>query len=564
MLDTVILGGLLVDGTGNPQFRADIGIKDGRIVRIGTDIEEGARTIDADGMVVTPGFIDVHTHYDAQVMWDPGVTPSSLHGVTTVIGGNCGFTIAPVSDESRDYVMQMLASVEGMPVESLRVSLDWTWHSFSDWLAQLDGRLAINTGFSVGHSTVRRLVMGDDFRRPATDAEIRQMERHVDASLEAGAIGFSSSWGEAHSDHLGCPVPSRFAESAELIRLSARLQGYPGTMLEFIPTVEHIFPDDAIELMADMSAAAGRPLNWNVLSVGGGADGAAIERRLSSADRAAAKGGKVVALTMPMPSEMRLNLRSTIAFNWLPVWPDVLALEFDECVAALVDPSTRAQLAAAIVGKESRTFLNFAPMAIDSVNDRSLQSLVGRTVGDVATERGCTPLDAFLDIAVEDDLNACFTTPPGGTDAASWGERASIWKDPRTLVGASDAGAHLDMIATFGYFTDLVGPSVRDRNLLSLEDAVHLITDAPARLYGLRDRGRIAEGWMADIAVFDPDTVGCGNVTMRTDMPGGYSRLYSEPRGIAHLFVNGDEVLTDGELTNARPGTVLRNGRDTE
>jgi N-acyl-D-aspartate/D-glutamate deacylase len=563
MLDAAIRGGSIVDGTGAPASRADIGISGGRITSIGPDVPLARQTFNADGLVVAPGFIDIHTHYDAQAMWDRSLTPSSLHGATTVIGGNCGFTIAPVNASSREYVMHMLACVEGMPVESLEASLTWGWESFGEWLEQLDGRLALNTGFSVGHSTVRHLVMGEDWRRAASDDEIGEMERHIDASLDAGALGFSSSWGEAHRDHLGNPVPSRFADPEELIRLSARLRDRAGTTLEFIPSLEPVFSERAVDVMIEMALAAGRPLNWNVLLVGAGADEEAIKHRLSVSDMAAERGATVIALTLPVPLGLRLNLITSIAYNATPGWAEILALPMEQRLRALSADSTRARMAAGMLGMEDRIHLNFGPMTIESVANPELFSLKGRTVGDVAAERGRTPMDTFLDIAVSDKLRTCFATPLAGDDDESWKRRAELWRDPRAVIGASDAGAHLDMIATFGYFTDLVGPSVRDRGLLSLEEAVHLITDVPARLYGLHDRGRIATGGCADLVVFDPESVGSDDVVLRNDMPGGESRLYGEANGIEHVFVNGVEILSGRELTGNTPGTVLRSGRDT-
>jgi N-acyl-D-aspartate/D-glutamate deacylase len=563
MIDTKIVGGTLADGTGGPLRRADIGIHEGRIVSIGDDPGPATTVIDATGHVVAPGFIDMHTHYDAQVMWDPAVTPSCFHGVTTVIGGNCGFTIAPVSADSRDYVMRMLACVEGMPVESLEEGLDWSWSSFGEWLDQIDGRLALNTAFSVGHSTVRRMVLGEDFRRPSTEAELVEMERLIDEALDAGAIGFSSSWGESHTDHTGQPVPSRHAEASELVRLSARLRDRPGTMLEFIPTVQPMFPDSAIDLMVDMSVTAGRPLNWNVVTVGVGSDRAVIERRLSASDRAAEKGGKIIALTVPIPTQFRLSLATTIIYNSLPGWPEVLSLPLPERIAALRDPEVRKTLAAAVEGKSDRTFMNFAAMGVEHVTSPELSDLVGRNLGEIADERGVDPFTVFLDIAVADDLQTTFITV-NSDDPASWAWRAELWADPRTMVGASDAGAHLDMMATFGYMTDFVGPTVRDRGLLPLEEAVRLVTDVPARTYGLAGRGRVEEGWVADLVVFDPATVGTGTVVTKPDMPGGQARLYAEATGIEHVLVNGVEIVRQGELTDARPGAVLRGGRDTE
>ena len=563
MLDCVIRGGTVVDGTGAPGVAADVGIRDGRVVAVGRITEGARRSVDAAGRVVAPGFIDVHTHYDAQIMWDPTLSPSSLHGVTTVLGGNCGFTIAPVDPSSADYVMRMLACVEGMPIASLQAALQFRWRSFGEWLSNIDGRVALNAGFLVGHSTIRRLVMGEDWRQAATGEQIDAMARHVEESVRAGALGFSSSWGEAHGDHLGGPVPSRFAEHDELVRLAGVLRDFPGTMLEFIPGITPRFRDSAVEVMADMSVAAGRPLNWNIISVGTGIDRDALEARLSSSDLAAKRGGRVVALALPVTQPVWINL-TMIGFNLLPGWGEVMSLPPEQQLRAISDPATRAKMARGLAGREHRHVFQFGNMVVEHVEHADLKPLAGRKLADIAAERGCTPLEVFLDTLATDHLRSSFKTGGDiGDDPDSWRLRAKIWDDPRAIVGASDAGAHVDSIATFSYFTDLVGPSVRERKLLSLESAVRKLTDQPARFYGLKGRGRIAPGWCADIMVFDPATIDSDKVEVRNDMPGGQPRLFAGAIGIDRVLVNGVEVVTRGAATGALPGTVLRSGRDT-
>ena len=268
MLDVVVRNGSVIDGTGAPARRADIGVMDGRIVAVGEVDDQAASTVDADDLVVCPGFVDLHTHYDPHVMWDSGVTPSSLHGVTSVVGGNCGFTIAPITPTAAEYLVPMLARVEGMPRESLEQCLDLGWDSFGSWLARLDGRLAVNVGFLVGHSTLRRIVMGEEaIGRTATPDEIGHMVRLLHESLEQGGLGFSSSHGPAHNDHLGDKVPSRWADRDELVALSAAVAHHEGTTLEFIPSSVHEFIAEDIETMTAMSAAPHRPLNWNLMVV---------------------------------------------------------------------------------------------------------------------------------------------------------------------------------------------------------------------------------------------------------------------------------------------------------
>ena len=306
MDDLVIRGGTVVDGTGAPQRTADVAITDGRIAGIGDSVGDSRREIDATGLVVCPGFVDLHTHYDIQAFWDPALTPSPLHGITTVVGGNCGFSVAPLVPREADYLLHMLARVEGMPVASLEDACDWGWSSFEDYLGRLDGSLAVNAGFLVGHSPIRRAVMGAEAcEREATAAEIEEMVALLGQSLAEGGLGFSSSLAATHNDGDGGPVPSRLASHHELVALCEEVGRHEGTTLEFIPGVD-AFGDAEAALMGRMSAAADRPLNWNVLIVMAGLEEPAREQ-LAASDTAAGLGGRVLGLTMPAPVAPRLS-----------------------------------------------------------------------------------------------------------------------------------------------------------------------------------------------------------------------------------------------------------------
>lgn len=574
MLDLVIRGGVLVDGTGAERRPADLGVRGGRIVAITPpgelEDEDAARVIDADGLVVAPGFVDLHTHYDAQAFWDPTLSPSPLHGVTTVVAGNCGFSIAPLSGEPADgeYLMRMLARVEGMPLESLAEGVPWDWRSTGEYLDRLDGTLSVNAGFLVGHSALRRAVMGDDaVGSDATDEQIQAMSQLLADGLEAGGLGFSSSWATTHSDGEGDPVPSRHASRDELVALCRVVRDHPGTTLEFIPTVGP-FGDEHVELMADMSLAADRPLNWNVLVAANVRSGDDVAQRLSASDRAAERGARVLALTVPDLMRIRLCFLTGFLLDTFPGWAKVMTLPAADKLAALADPDERRRLQAGVDSPEAGPFARLAQwhrMTIEEAFTPETKRHEGRLVGDVAAELGVEPFDALLDMVIADDLRTVILPPQTGDDEASWALRAETWRDPRVILGASDAGAHLDFIATFNYTTAFLGDSVRDRGLMGLEEAVHLLTDVPARLYGLTSRGRVAEGWAADIVVFDPDRIAPGPVSMRPDLPGGAARLYSVPDGIEHVLVNGIEIVGPGAVfTEARPGTLLRSGRDTE
>lgn len=566
MLDLLIRGGTVIDGTGAERRRADVGVRAGRIVALG-EIDEAAREqIDASGRIVCPGFVDVHTHYDAQVFWDPDLSPSSDHGVTTAFAGNCGFSIAPLTDDSGDYLMHMLTRVEGMPLESLAEGVPWSWRSFAEYLAQVDGAIAINLGFMVGHSAVRRAVMGQDaIGSRATKAQLAAMERLLGESLAAGGIGFSSTWSATHNDAAGQPVPSRWADLEELLALCRVVGQHPGTTLEFIPGVG-VFGDREVEAMTGMSLAAGRPLNWNVLVVQSFTE-AAWRAQLAASDHAAERGARVVALTPAQRMSLRLNFRSGFVLDSLPGWAEVIALPHADKKRALMDPAVRRRLDERANSDEAgvmRAMAQWGNITIAETFVPEHAGLAGRTVAEIAAESGKAPFDCLLDLAVEEDLRLSFMPFIPGDDAESWKMRAEVWRDPRTVVGASDAGAHLDMINTFSYSTALLGPAVRERGLLDLEEAVRQLTDVPARLYGVRERGRVAEGWHADLTVFDPDRVGHGEIYTRDDLPGGASRLYADATGIDHVVVAGEPIIRDGQRTGRRPGRVLRSGRDTE
>jgi len=570
VLDLIIRGGTVLDGTGAPGRTADVGIRDGVVVSVedrNGSTEPARSNLDATGLMLAPGFVDLHTHYDAQLAWDPTASPSPLHGVTTVIGGNCGFSLAPAGPDHADYIMRLMARVEGMPLAALASGPSWEWTSFADWLSTLEGRIGVNAGFLVGHSALRRAAMGAAASADAADGSQQdEMIRLLHESLEAGALGFSTSRAPTHNDGDGAPVPSRWAETTELLALAGAVRHHPGTTLEFIlPGCLSGFTDDEVEFMADFSLAANRPANWNVLGVSSANPDGHV-RQLDASTRAGARGARIVALTLPHSMGIRLSFLSGAVLDGLPGWRPVMALPPEEKKRALADPSVRRQLAEGAASPDAGVLgllatwhrLEFAEtFAPENVE------LAGQSVGHVARERGVDAFDALLDVVLADDLRTGIrppSVPPSGED---WRLRAEVWRDPRAVVGGSDAGAHLDMMCGAVYSTSLLA-SVREHDTVSWGEAAQLLADVPARLYGLRRRGRLEPGYHADVVVFDPDRVGPGPEHTVQDLPGGASRLYAGADGIEHVLVNGTAVVSGGRLTGSVPGTLLRSGRDTE
>ncbi len=563
-------GGTVVDGTGAPPVRADVLIDGERVTAVGPDAGRGSdasTVIDAGGLIVAPGFVDLHTHYDAQLFWDGNASPSPLHGVTTVLGGNCGFSLAPLGPEGADYITRMMARVEGMPLAALRAGLPWDWTTFGDWLGRLDGQIAVNAGFLVGHSTLRRLIMGERaVGGTASEEDLAAMEAALHAALAEGALGFSTSQVHTHNDGDGQPVPSRAASRPEMERLAAAVRAHDGTTVELIvPGCLNGFTPEEVDFLATMSLLADRPVNWNVLGVSSmNPDGA--RNQLAAGTAASERGATVVALTLPHTMQLRLSFEHGAILDGLPGWRETFALPVEERMAALSDPETRRRLDAGAQSDEAgilRALAVWDRLIFDETFAPENKDLEGRSVGEVARARGVAPFDALLDVVVADRLRTGLRPPIPETEE-DWVLRAQIWQDPRAIVGGSDAGAHLDTMCGAIYSTSMLGDGVRARGLLTWEQAVRLLTDVPARLYGLRDRGRLVPGGFADIVVFDPESIGHGAVRTRDDLPGGASRLYADAVGVEHVLVNGRAIVDQGAFSGARPGRVLRSGRDTE
>ncbi|MCT7353237.1 D-aminoacylase [Streptomyces sp. 15-116A] len=571
MLDHVIKGASVVDGTGAPAFTADVGVRDGRIVTVGKVTEPSRTSEDAAGLVLTPGFVDPHTHYDAQLFWDPYATPSLNHGVTTVVAGNCGFTLAPLNPdrpEDADYTRRMMAKVEGMSLVALEEGAPWDWYSFGEYLDALEGRIAVNAGFMVGHCALRRYVMGAEAvgGRP-TDEQLAAMLQLLHDSMDAGAWGLSTTQSSTHSDGDGQPVASRHARPEELLALARAVGEHEGTQIEAIVAgCLDQFSDAEIDLLVEMSAVAGRPLNWNVLTV----DAAVPERvprQLEAGERARKAGGRVVALTMPILTPMNMSLGTFCALNLIPGWGPILGLPVPERIEKLRDPAVRAEMLRRADSKEAGVFrrlADFGRYVIGDTYSAANAGLTGRVVRDIARERGQHPFACLVEICAHDELRTVLWPMPPDNDPASWALRAETWGHEDVLLGGSDAGAHLDRMCGAPYTTRFLGDCLRGRRLVGLEAAVKMLTDDPARLFGLRERGRIREGLHADLVLFDPERIDAGPATLVHDLPGDSPRLDSKALGVRAVWVNGVEVIRDDVVTGAAPGKVLRSGRDTE
>jgi len=555
VLDLVVEGGLVLDGSGGAGRRLDIGVREERIVSLFQPGSAGPaqERIDAEGMVVAPGFIDIHTHLDAQVFWDPYCTPSSLYGVTSVITGNCGFSIAPLGRGDHSYMLRLLAEVEAIPAEALEEGVPWNWESFGDYLAAVqNARPAVNVGVMAGHSALRRAVLGS--RHAEVDpgpSFFAEMRAQLEEAMHAGALGFSSSWNSIHVDGEGEPVPSRYASTAELLELCGVLTRFPGSQIEFIPTVGR-FEDHHIDLMIKMALAGQAPLNWNVLIP---EDRDVVDDQLRVSDLAAAQDAQIFALTYPGSTALRVSSQVGM-FRTIDGWAQVIDLAPAAATRALLDPAVRKQLRES-AEKTSPLPKVLGRLIVVDTHSEGSRPYLGMSVKAIADEIHQDVFDALFMLWIADELRTGFAAKPMANSKTSWEIRRENWSDPRVLIGASDAGAHVHLLSTFDYPATFLA-LIREHGGIELPAAVHKLTDVPARLYGLKDRGYISEGAYADLVVFDADLVGPGEQTWRDDLPGGAGRIYKEPTGIGHVIVNGTEIVGTGGLTGKRPGRILR------
>ena len=545
--DLVIRCVTVVDGTGAARFVADVAVTDGRITEVGEVTGDAERTIDATGLVVAPGFIDAHTHYDAQLLWDPTANPSTAHGITTVLLGNCGYTLAPVRSEDQDYLMGLFAAAEEIPKAALLQFAPLGWESFPDYLDWLDGKVGINVLTQVGHSAVRRFVMGEAaLERAATPDEVDAMVGLVEEAMAAGAAGISSSQAPHQRGELGEHIPSYFADEAETLALADAVRRCEGRLLSINPASKRSgITDEDHDLLVQLAERSGAAVSWNDFGMGT-PDG---DRTLEFMEAQVERGLEVYAVARCQRAETRFTLKKlSSVFATSEAWVDLSKLDADEKLAALADPDWRQRLG---------EFWATAKFMVNASVEKSTtaEQLEGRLLVDIAEERGCTPSEVMFDVAIADDLATFFRiTGPVDLDETRL-ER--ILKSPATLVGISDGGAHLQTFAGGDYTSYFLAHWVREKQAFTLEEGVAALSSRIAEFLGLDDRGTVEVGKAADLVVFDPDTVEPMALQTLDDIPGGGTRMTKDAQGIPWVLVNGVPVIEEGAPTTAVAGTVL-------
>jgi len=544
MADLVIRGGTVVDGSGTPGVVADVAVTDGVIREIGPHLR-GDHELDASGCVVAPGFIDIHTHYDAQVFWDPRLRPSSSHCVTTVVAGNCGFTIAPTRPEHHEVIIGTLENVEDMDAETLAAGIVWDFQTHPEYLELVRRRgTVINFTAYVGHSSVRLYVMGDAaYERAATAEEIDEMARLVQEAIEFGAAGFSTSFAYTHRGVDGKPVPSRFAARDEVDALFMAA-GRTGKGMVLATAGEQCTYAD----MYEWQQRIGRPFTYPLFALADRRHAPQLALHEASLDRDAQVWPQVT----PRPLTMQFTMESPFSLNVSSVFGELMNRDRDARIAAYQDPEWRARAAADLQEVPMRPRWETCEI---SESARSPQ-LEGRRVDELARERGCSPLDVICEVALADDLDTRFRIYIANDDAD---EVRDLLTREHVALGLSDAGAHVGQLCDAPLPTDLLGTWVRDRGVMPIERAVRKLSGEPAGLFGFVRRGHLREGAWADVTVFDPETVGTGPLRRVRDFPAGGERLTAEePTGMRHVLVNGTPIRRDGVQLDApdlRPGT---------
>ncbi len=567
--DLVIRGGIVIDGTGLSRRRADVAIEGGRIAALGhlPGDSSGARVIDAEGLIVAPGIVDAHTHYDPQLTFDPYATSSCYHGVTTVLAGNCGFSIAPVRPEGRDYLKAMFAKVEGMAPVALD-GVVWDFESFPDYLAARRSRLGVNLACYIGHSTLRRYVMGaEGSEREASAAEVDQMKCLVREAVEAGAAGFSSSDVPTQVDGDDRPIASRFASKQELRALVEEAGRAGAGSIAYLPesVIGGLNPEDE-ELLVELGQISRVPIV--IQGVGGrnkvDAPTAGWDHAREFLEDAGRRGAAIFSLLRNHPFDRPIDLDAGCPlYAGVFCWAAIMDLPHREKLARLNDPAVREQMRYAVENpnRDPDAGSTLPPphwdvTFVDEVTDPKHEKYLRRTIADIAQELGKAPADAMLDLALAEDLQMKFR----------WENKTAEWessvresmKHPSMLMGISDGGAHLDRDDGSDWSSYFLRFWVLDRGEWTLEEGIRQLTQAPAAMAGFTDRGALLPGHAADLMIFDPEMVGPGTKRLVHDLPGGEARFSARPRGFKATIVNGEPIVLDGKLTDALPGQVVR------
>ncbi len=554
MLDLRIDNATVYDGSGAEPQSGSVGVKDGRICELGEFAGEARAHVDAHGLALMPGIIDTHTHYDAQITWDPYVNPSPALGVTTIVMGNCGFTIAPCRPPDRDLTMRNLTHVEGMSLDALRHGIDWGFESFPEYLDMLENKgVGPNVACYVGHSGVRTFVMRGDASKRAADAdEVKRMRTIVAEAMEAGACGFATTRSYQHNGEAGIPMPSRLADEQEMITLSGALRdGGKGVLM--MTKGSHV-PMSSIEAL---SAAADRPYLVAALLHSNTAPELAFN---DLADIAAARtrGRRMYGAVSACPLTFEFTFHEPYPLEGFRCWKPLMQLDGSAFRTALADPRLRAAIREELQERSLRVFNGeWDKLFVAQAADAAHADYEGRSVADLAAASRSDPLDFMLDLALAEDLDTLFTATLLNSDEVAVGK---LLRDENAIISLSDAGAHLTFLCDAGFGLHVLGHWVREQHQLSLATAVRKLTTEPAHLFGIRDRGRIEKNTWADLLLFDPDTVGRGATTRVYDLPAGASRLTTPAMGVHGVWVNGALVADANGICAATPcaGRVLR------
>jgi N-acyl-D-amino-acid deacylase len=558
--DLLIKNGLIVDGTGGPSYRGDVAVSGGRIVEIGKLSGTATRTVDARGQVVAPGFIDNHCHYDAQVTWDPLCSYSCDHGATSVIFGNCSLSLAPVKKDraKQRRLSEFLSYVEAIPMEVLD-TLEFTWERFPDYLDQMDRNLGVNVGNLIGHTAVRYYVMDDDCqKRTATDDEIREMQGLVREGIEAGALGLSVSRNQGHFDPQGVHIPALWADEKEIFALGAVLREL-GTGL--IQSGGGNGAETKDGLMSRLSEATGRTVVYNNLSQSARRPDQWKQQIALLEETAGKKGIRAFPMCTPNRIVDYFKMRNTQTFRGLPVWHPICLSSPEEQLKAYADPEIRRKLHDEAVLFKSGPAIGISStwwdyMMVQTAVLPKNKWMEGQTLGQIAKAQGKGVIDCLCDLSIEENLETEWLHGENNVDDEAV---AKILTYPYSIIGLSDGGAHVQFQSGFGFSTRLLSEWVREKRVMSLETAVRRLTFESASIFGLNDRGLLQPGKVADLVIFDPDTVQPLPLEVVHDFPTGAKRIKEPAQGIYATFVRGEMLMQEGEHTGALPGRVLRN-----